>query len=292
MIDATARGGAAKGNGGGVDVHCDGVVHIYSMPQGELVALRGVDLDLAPGEAIALLGPSGSGKSTLVALLAGLLRPTAGRLLIGGGDLGRMTASQLLDLRATEIGVVLQTGASNLLPYGTTIENVWYAQRGARRRGREVPWGPRELLERLGLADVAHQRVRKLSAGDQQRVALGIGVANAPRLLLVDEPASQLDSSGRQRVIDLLHAVNHDLGATMLVVTHDPTIAASMPRTVTIRDGRVSSEGRRGEEYAVVGKDGSVHLPPDVLRRLPPGTLLRLQRHASGVDLRAADPES
>jgi len=108
-------------------------------------------------------------------------------------------------------------------------------------------------------------------------------------LLLADEPTSHLDTASRDQVIELLHGINFELGATVVSITHDPTVAAAMPRTVTIRDGGVGAEGRRGEQYAVVASDGSVQLPPDVLERLPLGTLLRVHRHRDGVDLR--DPE-
>ncbi|MHB8556406.1 MAG: ABC transporter ATP-binding protein, partial [Candidatus Dormibacteria bacterium] len=123
-------------------------------------------------------------------------------------------------------------------------------------------------------------------------VAIASGVAGAPRLLLVDEPTSQLDTVSRDQVIELLHRINAQLGSTVVSVTHDPTVAAAMPRTVTIRDGRVGAEARRGLEYAVVGRDGSVQLPPDVLEMLPPGTLVQVRRHRAGVDLRNPEMES
>ncbi|MGH7777869.1 MAG: ABC transporter ATP-binding protein [Candidatus Dormibacterales bacterium] len=272
---------------GGVDVHLEGVVHIYPMPEGDVVALRGVDLDVEGGELVALLGPSGAGKSTVLGLTAGLVRPSAGRVRIGPHDVGRMSSRELLRLRATEVGIVLQDPARNLLPYATAAENVWFAQRGSRRRERA--WRPRDLLDRLGLGEVAAQPVSTLSGGEQQRVALAVGAAGTPRLLLVDEPTSQLDAGSRDRVMGVLETLNQDLGLTVVVVTHDPAVAGAVARTVTIRDGRVGAEGRRGEEYAVVGRDGTLQLPPDVLETLPPGTLLRLRRHATGVDLSAPD---
>ncbi|MHB1525528.1 MAG: ABC transporter ATP-binding protein [Candidatus Dormibacteria bacterium] len=273
----------------GLDIHFDGVVHLYPSAEGDVVALRGVDLDVDAGEEFALLGPSGSGKSTVLSLLAGLQRPSAGQIKVGPYDIGRLTNRQLLRLRATEVSLVLQDPARNLLPYATAAQNIEFSQRGARGRGKRPPWKPQELLEELGMGRLALRTVATLSGGEQQRVAIASGVAGAPRLLLVDEPTSQLDTVSRDQVIQLLHRINFELGATVVSVTHDPTVAAAMPRTVTIRDGRVGAEGRRGEEYAVVGRDGSVQLPPDVLERLPPGTLLRVHRHRAGVDLR--DPE-
>ncbi|MHB8332826.1 MAG: ABC transporter ATP-binding protein, partial [Candidatus Dormibacteria bacterium] len=251
----------------GLDIHVDGVVHLYPSAEGDVVALRGVDLDVDSGEEFALLGPSGSGKSTVLSLLAGLQRPSAGQIKVGPYDIGKLTNRQLLRLRATEVSLVLQDPARNLLPYATAAQNIEFSQRGALGRGKRPPWKPQELLEELGMGSLALRTVATLSGGEQQRVAIASGVAGAPRLLLVDEPTSQLDTASRDQVIELLHRINSDLGATVVSVTHDPTVAAAMPRTVTIRDGRVGAEGRRGEEYAVVGRDGSVQLPPDVLQR-------------------------
>ncbi|MDA8331450.1 MAG: ATP-binding cassette domain-containing protein [Candidatus Dormibacteraeota bacterium] len=275
----------------GLEIHFDGVVHLYPSPEGDVVALRGVDLDVEEGEEFALLGPSGSGKSTVLALLAGLQRPSAGRITIGPYEMGKLTNRQLLRLRATEVSLVLQDPARNLLPYATATQNIEFSQRGAKGRGHRPPWQPPELLRHLGMGQLADRTIATLSGGEQQRVAIASGVASAPRLLLVDEPTSQLDTKSRDQVIDLLHQINQQLGSTVVSVTHDAAVAAAMPRTVTIRDGRVGAEGRRGEEYAVVGKDGSVQLPPDVLEMLPPGTLLHVRRHGSGVDLRNPELE-
>jgi putative ABC transport system ATP-binding protein len=262
----------------GVDVHCERVVHLYQTPNGAVVSLRGVDLDVARGEAVALLGPSGSGKSTLLSLLAGLIKPTAGRVLVGELDMGTLASAELVALRSGIVGIALQDAARNLLPYATAEQNVEFAQR--RRRIR-----PRQLLEQLGIGALASKRVSELGGGEQQRIALAVAVASEPRLLLLDEPTSQLDSGERDRVIDLIRLLNYEVGMTLIAVTHDPEVAAAMPRTVTIRDGRVGSEGRRGEDYAVVSRDGTIQLPPDILQQLPPGTLVKLTRHPGGVDL-------
>lgn len=276
----------------GVAIHCEGVVHLYPSPEGDVVALRGVDLDVDGGEAVALLGPSGSGKSTMLALLSGLLRPSAGRIRVGTYDLPRLSNRQLLRLRATDISLVLQDPARNLLPYATAEQNIGFAQRGARGRKRTALWSPLEVLQQLGMGTLAGQTVSTLSGGEQQRVAIAAGAAVAPTLLLVDEPTSQLDRASRDQVISLLLKVNQELGATVLSVTHDPAVAQAMPRTVSIRDGRIGAEGRRGQEYAVVGRDGSVQLPVDVLEWLPPGTLVQVHRHTQGVDLRNPELES
>jgi ABC-type lipoprotein export system ATPase subunit len=278
---------ALVGNGG-LDVRCLGVVHLYHLEGTEVVALRGVDLDIEPGEMVALLGPSGAGKSTLLRMLAGMIRPSAGRVIVGGRDVTRMSAAELRSYRATEIGIVLQEATSNLLGYATVHENVEFASRGARQRRSPRAFAHRDLphlLDLLGIAPLSEQLVGTLSGGDQQRVALAAGVAGGGRLLLVDEPTSQLDGAARDSVIEALHTLHDSLGATVVMVTHDVVVAASVPRTVTIRDGRVGAEGHHGTQYAVVGRDGAVQLPPDVLEILPPQTLVRLRRHTLGVDL-------
>jgi ABC-type lipoprotein export system ATPase subunit len=274
----------------GLSVRCQELVHIYRLGDLEVVAVRGVDLDVDPGETVALLGPSGSGKSTLLALLGGLLPPSAGRLWIGEDEIGRMSQRQLLRLRATRVGTLLQGSARNLLPYATPRENVRFAQRSLGRRERAEVLAPGELLDVLRLGSVADAPLPGLSGGEQQRVALAVAVANAPGLLLADEPTSQLDRDGRESVLDLLALVNERFGTTVVVVTHDPDVGARLGRTVTMRYGRVGQEGHRGEQFAVVGKDGSVHLPDAVLEDWPPGTLVRIDR--DGEDLRLRRRES
>jgi ABC-type lipoprotein export system ATPase subunit len=273
----------ATGRGPGVPVQCQGVVHIYASTGkdvDDVVALRGVDLDVDSGELIALLGPSGSGKSTVLGLLAGLLRPSAGRVLIGAHDVGRLPPRALARLRGSLVATVLQEPSRNLLPYATVRQNVRFAGRAG---------SADELIDRLGLADLAEQPAARLSGGEQQRVAIAAAVAGGAGLLLADEPTSQLDSVGRLQVLELLEQVNAEFGTTVIVVTHDSFVASRLARTVTIRDGRVGAEGRHGREFAVVGRDGTLQLPPDIVEDFPPGTLLEVTRRADGVDLRRRD---
>ena len=269
-------------------VRCDGLVHIYRLKGTEVVALRGVDLQIDTGQTVGLLGPSGSGKSTLMALMAGFLRPSAGRLQIGDHDVNEMTERDLLTLRAREVGVVFQNPARNLLPYASAVENVVFAQRAGDRprRGRRRHAG--ELLDAVGLRESHSKAVRALSGGEQQRVAVATALANDPRLLLADEPTSQLDHDNSAAVVELLQEVNREFGTTVVLVTHDPEVGAAMQRTVTIRDGLVGSEGRGGEQFAVVGPNGTLQLPPEALEVLPPGSLARLTVRENGVDLRFA----
>lgn len=269
-------------------VQCEGVVHIYpssGKDMDDVVALRGVDLDVAPGELIALLGPSGSGKSTVLGLLAGLLRPSAGRVLVGDHDIGRMSPRALARLRGALVATVLQEPARNLLPYATVRQNVQFAG------GAGGAAGVDELIERLGLAALAERPAGRLSGGEQQRVGIAAAVAGGAGLLLADEPTSQLDADGRLEVLSLLEQVNAEFGTTVVVVTHDSFVAARMARTVTIRDGRVGAEGRHGHDFAVVGRDGALQLPPDVLADFPAGTLMRVTRQPDGVDLRVRTEE-
>lgn len=270
-------------------VTCRGLVYIYRLEGYDVVALGGVDLDIAPGESVALLGPSGSGKSTLLSLLAGLIRPAAGRATVGETDLAKASEAELARMRATEVGVVLQGAERNLLPYLTAEQNVRFAQRAARSHGVADLPAPRDVLALVGLLGVRgrlRQRPHELTPGERQRLALAVALAHKPGLLLADEPTSQLDSVARDEVITALESVRR-AGTTVVVVTHDPEVGAGMGRQVTIRDGRVGGEGRLGEEFAVVGRDGSVHLPPDVLALLPPGTKLRVHARPDGTVLLA-----
>jgi putative ABC transport system ATP-binding protein len=271
----------------GVRVRCEGVVHIYpASGEGldDVVALRGIDLDVDPGEFVSLLGPSGSGKSTVLGLLAGVLRPSAGRVLIGRHDLGAMAPRALARLRGPVVGLVLQNPSRNLLPYATVRQNVAFAA------GPSGP-SPDELLARLGLATLADRTTGRLSGGEQQRVAIAAVLSSGAQLVLADEPTSQLDAVGREHVAELLARVHSDFGRTVVLVTHDASIAARSSRTVTIRDGRVGSEGVHGREYAVVGRDGSLQLPPELFEAFPPGTLLEVRHDGREISLHPRSEE-
>jgi putative ABC transport system ATP-binding protein len=154
----------------------------------------------------------------------------------------------------------------------------------ARRRRR-----PEVLLEAVDLGAQRGKPIRALSGGEQQRLAVAVALANNPPLLLADEPTSQLDRANVRRVVELLKEARHDLGTTVVVVTHDAEVAAAMDRTVTIRDGRVSAEGRGGAEYAVVGPTGSLHLPTHALDVLPPGARVVVEVDGDQVVLKPTD---
>jgi len=249
------------------------------------VALRDVDLVIDQGETVALLGPSGAGKSTLLWLLAGLLRPSAGRLWLDGHDVNRLDQRALDRLRASRIGVVLQNPARNLIGYLTAAQNVAFAQRAVKRDRRRV----RDLLARVGLQDAGDRPAGRMSGGEQQRLALAVALANKPGLLLADEPTSQLDTESGRRVVDLIKESAEAEGTTAVVVTHDVTVSEALGRTVTIRDGRVGAEGRRGEDFVVVGREGAVQIPPEYHHLLPPGSMARIEALEDGVVLRRAE---
>ncbi len=260
----------------GLRVVTRGLVHIYHADGHDVAALSGIDLVVGAGERLALLGPSGAGKSTLLTLFGGLLRPSAGRLLVGDRELSQLTEADLDEVRGTEIAMVLQGAARNLLPYLCARDNVAFAQGAARQRGREVP-SPDEVLDLVGFPTAsADVPLATLTPGALQLLAVAVAVSCRPGLLLGDEPTSQLDHGARDVVLEALAQVNRQWGTTVIVVTHDPDVAAAMPRTITIRDGRVGAEGREGEEFAVVSADGSVPLPPHALAAIPPGSLVRL----------------
>ena len=269
----------------GLPVTCRRVVHIYRAEAGDVVALAGVDLTIAPGEMLALVGPSGSGKSTLIALLSGLMRPSAGRVSIGTYDIGKLTDAEISRLRGTEVGVVLQGAARNLLPYASLSRNIWLAQtRAAGTKGVKLD-DPERILDLVGLGGQGKAKVGELAPGAKQRAALAVGIAAGPGLLLVDEPTSQLDTHGRDEVVAALETVNAERGTTIVVVTHDGDVGNRLGRAVTIRDGRVGAEGRGGQDFAVVAGDGTVQLPPEVLGDFPPGTLFTVDRTNGSVAL-------
>ncbi|HEX3782854.1 MAG TPA: ATP-binding cassette domain-containing protein [Pseudonocardiaceae bacterium] len=278
-------------------VRCEDLVHIYRTDATEVLALRQVDLVVRQGETVTLLGPSGSGKSTLLWLLGGLLRPTAGMVSVFGRRLTDLTPREVTELRATEVGTVLQNPGSNVLPHANALQNVLFAQRTNRASAAAKRRRSLGLLDAVGFAALAGRAAGALSGGEQQRLAVAVALANAPRLLLADEPTSQLDRTSAGAVLDLLRAANTELGTTIVVVSHDPDVGTALGRTVTIRDGRVGSEGRAGEQYVVVGKDGALTLPPEALRVLPSGSLARVVIGENSVELRgiaepAADPEA
>ena len=274
----------------GVAVRCVNVVQIYTTAGGhDVVALRGVDLDIRPGEAVALLGPSGSGKSTLLSLFGGVLRPSAGKVVVDGLDISRVKEAELGRLRSGTVASLLQGAGRNLLPYATPEENVEFARKALPVAARRRLPGPYELLDRLGMAELAGRPLRGMSGGERQRVAFASAISSGAGLLLADEPTSQLSHDDRDAMIELIKVVNRDFGTTVVLVTHDPEVAAQLPRSITIRNGRIGSEGRHGFDFGVVDEDGAVHIPDELAEEFPAGTLVRFEKTPEGVLLLPVD---
>ncbi|HEX4976996.1 MAG TPA: ABC transporter ATP-binding protein [Nocardioides sp.] len=218
-------------------VEMRGVHKSYGAGAAAVHALRGVDLELAPGELVVVSGRSGAGKSTLLGLLAGFLAADAGTVRVAGTDLGAADAAALATLRRGTIGVIQQDLA--LLPMLTAAENVEVPLRIVRADPSRRDARVLELLGRVGLAGHAHQRPDEMSGGQQQRVAIARALANGPLLLLADEPTAQLDSETAGRVMDLLRELVEEQGLTVLVATHDPVVEARGDRVLHLQDGQV-----------------------------------------------------
>ena len=197
--------------------------------------LRGVDLDIAPGDSVAIVGPSGSGKTSLLLLLSGLERPAAGEVLLAGQALGAMDADALADLRRDRIGIVFQS--FHLLPSLSALDNVALPLQIAGQA--DAPKRARELLDRVGLGERLHHYPSQLSGGEQQRVAIARALVHRPPLLLADEPTGNLDDHTGARVRELLFDLQRESAATMVLVTHDPAFAARCDRGLQLHNGRL-----------------------------------------------------
>ncbi|HEV3171285.1 MAG TPA: ABC transporter ATP-binding protein [Actinocrinis sp.] len=276
---AAGRPRAAYGTD--AQIVCDNLVRIYQTGDVEVQALQGLDLLVGRGEIVAVVGASGSGKSTLLNILSGLDKPTAGAVRVAGRDLMALKARDRLDYRRRAVGFIWQQTARNLLPYLTARENVMLPMSfaGTRRRQRAARAG--ELLDLLGVADVADRRPAQLSGGQQQRAAIATALANAPEVLFADEPTGELDSATSADVFAAMREANRELGVTVVVVTHDAAVSERVGRTIEIRDGRISTETVRpgadvadgetvvaAQSYAVLDRAGRVQLPREYIDAL------------------------
>ena len=217
-----------------------GLRKIYQRGKEEVAALRGVDLDIHPGEFVTVMGPSGCGKSTFLQLVGGIDQPSEGQIIVDGQDLGQMNEEQLTRFRREKVGFVFQF--YNLLPTLTALENVelplialGYPKDGRRKMAQAT-------LELVGLGDRLAHKPNELSGGEQQRVAIARAIVANHRLILADEPTGDLDSEASAAVVGLMRELNEKLGLTFVVVTHDPEVGAQGIRTVLLKDGQVVRE--------------------------------------------------
>jgi putative ABC transport system ATP-binding protein len=213
-----------------------GLTKVYRVGDVDVHALRGVDLDITPGEFVALIGASGSGKSTLFHILGGLTPPTAGSVVINGRSVTGMTNQERTELRKTTVGFVFQK--YNLLPTLSAEDNIKIVEYIG---GRATEFSPefQDILKLLGIRDRLKHKPRALSGGQQQRVAIARAIIKKPAILLADEPTGNLDSENTAAVLELLKDLNQRTGQTILMITHDPEAAAYAARSVHMRDGRI-----------------------------------------------------
>jgi ABC-type lipoprotein export system ATPase subunit len=281
------------------DIACAGLVRIFKTEAIEVQALQGLDLVIQRGELVALVGASGSGKSTLLSILSGLDVPTAGVARVAGRDLLSMSRSERVTFRREAVGFVWQQTSRNLLPYLTASENVAAALAIARRTPKKERQARVDgLLDLLGVGYCADRRPAQMSGGEQQRVAIAVGIANEPRVLLADEPTGELDDETSAHVLEAMRAVNRELGVTTLIVTHDPGVSDHVARTVQIRDGRTATEVLRStrrdehgtehhiaEEYAVLDRVGRLQLPDEFVDALDLRQRVRLALETDHVGI-------
>jgi ABC-type lipoprotein export system ATPase subunit len=288
LTSALSHGTTAE-FGSGALIACDSVVRVFRGGGVEVQGLQGLDLLVQEGDMLAIVGASGSGKSTLLGILSGLDVPTAGSARVAGHDLTTMRGQELVRYRRSTVGFVRQQSSRNLLPTLTAAENVTLPLALAGAGKRERTEKAAELLEVMGLAERADRRPAHLSGGEQQRVSIAVALAGSPRVLLADEPTGQLDARTGDEVFAALRAVNESFGCTVVIVTHDATVAGQVRRAVAIRDGRISSETLRRheldaegvstsseEEFAVLDRVGRLQLPNDYRQALRLNDRVRL----------------
>ncbi len=288
---------------------CDNLVKIYKVQDLEMVALQGLDLMVDRGEFMAIIGPSGSGKSTLMNILGGLDRPSAGKAIVDGQDLLKLSNVALTRYRREKVGFVWQQPSRNLIPYLTVQENIELPMLMAGLPDRERYEWSRELLEAVGLWERRDHKLSQLSGGEQQRTAIGVGLANKPVLLLADEPTGEVDTATAQTIMDTLRYLNETYGLTVVMVTHDVRASDQVDRVVTIRDGRTSSErvrrlqAEQGDdeeaehgveelhayhEYVVVDYAGRLQIPREFLEHLGISDRAQVELTEEGILIRPA----
>ncbi|HWZ58865.1 MAG TPA: ABC transporter ATP-binding protein [Gemmatimonadaceae bacterium] len=217
------------------------VTQEYQSGSRRLTVLDAISFEIAAGDFVAVVGPSGSGKTTLLGLLAGLDTPTRGRVILDGADLGALSEDARARLRGEKVGFVFQS--FQLIPTLTALENVSVPLE--LRGDTDAVLRARDLLGRVGLADRATHLPAQLSGGEQQRVAVARAFANRPRILFADEPTGNLDAVTGARIIELIESLNHESGSTVILVTHDASLAERTDRIIRLADGRVIADTAR-----------------------------------------------
>ncbi|MFZ0548637.1 MAG: ATP-binding cassette domain-containing protein [Candidatus Promineifilaceae bacterium] len=289
---------------------CENLVKIYQIAGLEVLALQGLDLAVQKGELMGIVGVSGSGKTTLMNVLGGLVRPSAGRVLVNGQNLLKLSNIALDRYRRTQVGFVWQQGARNLVPYLNARENVELPMMLAGFKASETRKRAMELLAMVGLADRSHHHMQQLSGGEQARVAIAVALANKPALLLADEPTGELDSVTALTIYEAFQQLNAELGLTILIVSHDPTIARHVQRVMAIRDGKAASETRSRrvngasvratdqaeteheddfEELVVLDSAGRLQVPKAYREALGIGRRASMEVTADGLLIRPVD---
>lgn len=293
---------------------CDGLVKIYKVADLEMVALRELNLTIRRGELVAIIGSSGSGKTTLMNILGGLDRPSAGRVIVDGHDLLRMSDRQMNRYRRERVGFVWQQSARNLVPYLNAIDNVMLPMTLAGITGKGKRKRAEELLDLVGLKERMKHYLPELSGGEQQRVAIAVGLANNPSLLLADEPTGEVDSATAKTIYDTFRTLTGEMGITTLIVSHDPAIARQVERVVGIRDGMLASETVRQtrtptaentngsgeheaeeehhfEELVVVDRAGRLHIPKEYLEQFSIQGRAQLELTDEGILIRSTEQD-
>ena len=266
-------------------IHCQDLFKIYKIADLEVVALRGLDFEMNPGEIVALVGASGSGKSTLLNILAGYDSPSAGRVFVGNDNLLQISSKKLINYRRSKIGFIWQQTGRNLFNYLSAEENIALPMMLNGISGAERDDRVSELMNLVGIDSRRKHKPSQLSGGEQQRVAIAVALANSPPLLLADEPTGELDDATASEVMDLFSEINIKTGTSILIVTHDPDIAYKVHRVVMIRDGKMSMEIRKkrilgsdlsGEgdsldQFTLIDASGRIQIPQVMMEELALG---------------------
>lgn len=289
---------------------CENLVKIYKTKDLEVLALQGLELNIAAGELMAIIGNSGSGKSTFLNMVGGLDRPSAGKLTVDGKNLFKLNERELVEYKRNTVGFVWQNNARNLLPYLSACQNVQMPMRfTGGKNERQCRERALELLEMVGMGHKKDSRLSQLSGGEQQRIAIAIALANDPRILLADEPTGSVDTKTGNYILDVFRDLNKNLGLTIVIVTHDRMLSKKVSRVVAIRDGKTSSEmivkqsyadrldsigmfEEAHDEYAVLDKAGRVQIPREFLESLGvSGNKVRMEMEDGKIVISAPEEE-